>query len=210
MFSRALILLALASASLALPATVKHSTATWCSGLGGGAFDTAQNFTLTAYDLASTPANSTGVPLVVGQNSSATDAEYKVLSTYESYPYNDFPNFSLISGALIPNPSKANASVSAADVAVAAGAEPSFMVSSSSGLPDPAQIYCAVADTDPDVGHAFPTLAVNGDTDNFHLCKTSGDANAQVNVVYKASSNSSGVYDYDSCYRVRLQLIGLN
>ncbi|OSX62855.1 hypothetical protein POSPLADRAFT_1074264 [Postia placenta MAD-698-R-SB12] len=197
--------LALASAAYAAPTVVKHSTASWCTGLGGGAFDTAYNFTLAAYNTTSSNTNSTGVPLVLGQAGTSEQMASMVLSTYASYPYNDFPNFSLLQGALTPNAEATNGSVSAADTSVDAGNEPTFMVSSGT-VPSAAQVYCAVADTDPEQSGQLPILAVNRETDQFSLC-TSG---TQTNVVYRASSNNESSYDYDSCYPVAIHVVGLN
>ncbi|KZT01904.1 uncharacterized protein LAESUDRAFT_662905 [Laetiporus sulphureus 93-53] len=205
MLSCGLLCLALASASLALPATLTARTSSSCSGLGGGAFDTAHNFTLAAYNLGASNANATGAPLVLGPNGESDGQEYKVLSTYASYPYDvdSYPSFSLNAGVLKPNPS--NASMSSTDVSVAEGSMPKFVVSSSS-LSDSAPIYCAVASIDPDGGSDYPELAVNGEIDAFSLCMNG----AQKNVVYKATSENSCAYNHDSCYPVRVQLVGLD
>jgi len=210
MVSLALLTLALGSVSYARPTTVEHSTASWCSGLGGGAFDSAQNFTLAAYNTSSANANATGVPLVLGQNGSGEGAESKVLSTYATYPYNDFPNLSLLNGALIPNPNSENAGMHSTDVDVSSGDLPAFLVSSKGAIPAPAQVYCAVADTDPDNGRQYPLLAVNGETDQFSLCMSSSSSSAQSNVVYQPTSDNSGAYSYDSCQPVVLHLVGLD
>ena len=68
-----------ATAAVALPA-VKRDLAPSCNLLGGGAFDTAQNFTLAAWNTTLPNANNTGVPLVLGQAGAISGAEFKVLS----------------------------------------------------------------------------------------------------------------------------------
>ncbi|KAI0933298.1 hypothetical protein AcW1_003086 [Taiwanofungus camphoratus] len=197
--------LLLVSTVFALPTTpryLKRATPAWCAGLGAGQFDTAHNFTLAALNTTLPNTNATGAPLVVGQAGAVDGAEYKVLSTYASYPYNDFPTMSLLNGSLIPV-SDLGAQIS--DSQVSAGNAPSFIVTDSN-LPAPAQIYCAVADTDPTQGTPYPTLAVNGDTDSFALCMDG----SQNNVVWKPTADNYGAYDYNSCYAVRVQLLGLN
>ncbi|OBZ72803.1 hypothetical protein A0H81_06940 [Grifola frondosa] len=199
-----LLVLALAGTSLALPAPPRRrEPGAWCNNLGGGAFDIAYNFTLAAYNSTGTNTNSTGVPLVLGQAGATTGEEIKALSTYASFPYNDFPNLSLLEGALIPN-----GQATASDANVTAGEPPNFVVTNLNP-PAPAQIYCAIADTDPaGGGTGYPILAVHGDPDSFSLCATGTSPRAQNNVVYKASANALG-YDFSSCYPVRLQLVGL-
>ncbi|KAI0919757.1 hypothetical protein AcW1_003076 [Taiwanofungus camphoratus] len=208
MYTPALLSLALASCSFALP-TLKARAGPSCAGIGGGAFDVAHNFTLYAYNSTTSNTNSTGVPLVVGQAGSTENEESKVLSTYASYPYNDWPNFSLVNGALIPN-SGSSSSAAAADSNVTAGNEPGFIVADPENLPQAAEIYCGVADTDPNQGSRYPLLAVNGNTDSFSLCMSGSGARAQNNVVYLPSSDNSGVYDYSSCYPVHLHMVGLD
>lgn len=149
--------------------------------------------------------------------------------TYASYPYNDWPNFSLVNGALIPN-SGSSSSAAAADSNVTAGNEPGFIVADPENLPQAAEIYCGVvrclfvsaslrtwsnisvhqADTDPNQGSRYPLLAVNDNTDSFSLCMSGSGARAQNNVVYLPSSDNSGVYDYSSCYPVHLHMVGLD
>ncbi|KAJ3539002.1 hypothetical protein NM688_g6430 [Phlebia brevispora] len=176
----------------------------WCSGLGVGAFDVAYNFTLAAYNSTLPNSNTTGVPLVVGWNGATEEAELKVLSTYASYPYNDFPTFSMVNGTLHPN-SPNNLSI--VDNVVSDGDEPSFLQTNEPATA--AQIYCGVADTDPaGGGTGFPELAVNSDTDSFFLCSTGDYRFAQNNIVYKPNLNSYS-YNYSSCYPVKIQIIGL-
>ena len=81
MFALNILTLAFAAtaAAVALPAA-KRDLAPSCNLLGGGAFDTAQNFTLAAWNTTLPNANNTGVPLVLGQAGAISGAEFKVLS----------------------------------------------------------------------------------------------------------------------------------
>lgn len=64
------------------------------------------------------------------------------------------------------------------------------------------------ADTDPaGGGTGLPLFAVNGKTDLFSLCKTDSSATALNNIVYNATADNLGAYEFDSCYRVVIQLI---
>lgn len=96
-------------------------------------------------------------------------------------------------------------------------------------LPPPAQIYCGLvsnclsvsiirsrhkgahkmiqAGTSAQGGTGLPKLAVYSDTDSWSLCPTGAGPSAQVNVVYRATPNNGGVYIYDQCYAVDLQII---
>lgn len=67
----------------AAPLTTLTSRATvpWCDGLGSTATDTpASNFTLAALYTTLPNANTTGVPLVLGQDGAITGASFEVLS----------------------------------------------------------------------------------------------------------------------------------
>ena len=81
MFAFNLLVLALGAASSVVALPTKRDTAPSCAGLGGGAFDTASNFTLSAYYTdESLNTNTTGVPLVLGQAGAISGASFKVLS----------------------------------------------------------------------------------------------------------------------------------
>lgn len=82
MFARlALLSLAVATASAAptVPDTTQAPVDS-CAGLGSGAFDTANNFTLAAFYTSLPNANATGLPLVLGSVAATDGAEYKALS----------------------------------------------------------------------------------------------------------------------------------
>jgi len=208
MLSLVLPVLGFASVTFALPMgpALTRRAESWCAGLGPGGFDTAQNFTLAAVNTTLANTNAVGVPLVLGQAGAVDGAEFEVLSTYASYPYNDFPSLSLISGALIPNSATGATS---ADANVTSGGVVTF-VTTSLDLPTPAQIYCAVADIDPEEGSPYPILSVNGDTDGFALCLNSDGPLAQNNIVWQPTEDNGDEYLYDTCYPVNVQLLGLN
>lgn len=79
MFALSLLTLAFAaSAAFAVPAMKRTSPS--CTNLGGGAFDNAKTFTLAAYNTSLPNANTTGVPLVLGQAGAISGVSFKVLS----------------------------------------------------------------------------------------------------------------------------------
>lgn len=92
MFTVFLLLVAAAAAALALPTGQLDARATspWCSGLGPGAFDSAENFTLAAYNTTLPNANATGAPLVLGQAGAVDGAEFEVLSVRGHPCYAEF------------------------------------------------------------------------------------------------------------------------
>ncbi|TCD71103.1 hypothetical protein EIP91_000197 [Steccherinum ochraceum] len=171
-----------------------------CDGFGAGAFDTAYNFTLSAF-------NSTldlkGEQLVLGQAGAIDGASFAVLSTFKSYHYDDFPSLSLLQGGLKPDGDRPGSAGEVAD-----GTEPGFIIEDNP--PAPAPIYCGLASTSAHGGGTGnPQLAVNHDADSFSLCRTGTEATAQVNVVYKPTPDNFDKYIYDSCYPVKLEMVGL-
>ncbi|KAL1943735.1 hypothetical protein VTO73DRAFT_4180 [Trametes versicolor] len=201
----ALSLLALglsAVSTMAFPAVKlpRAAPGPWCDGLGPGAFDEAFNVTLAAWNTTGTNTNTTGAPLVLGSGGSITGASFRHLSTWASYPFNDYPSVSLVNGTLMLN-GGVSATPSQATI-VQEGSQPGFVLRNDAVPSEGAQIYCAVADTDP-AGHGtgHPFLAVNGDTDSFQLCKTSFQ-----NVVYWKPIPDHGE-DFDTCYPVKVQVI---
>ncbi|KAI0919761.1 hypothetical protein AcV5_001738 [Taiwanofungus camphoratus] len=192
--------------SLALPGLYPRQDTSPCAGLGDLAHDTVQNFTLTAYNASLPPTDSTGAaPLVLGTGPSLPSgrASSAVLATAASYTYDNLPGpgMSLINGTLIPYPA-ANGLV-ASDIIVNAGDSLGFVVTYPEDLPAGAPIYCVVQHGAPSGFGSFASLAVNGDNGDFSLCLTEVGQN---NVVWKATPNNDGQYDYDSCYTVRLQI----
>ncbi|KAE9398966.1 hypothetical protein BT96DRAFT_939768 [Gymnopus androsaceus JB14] len=66
------------------------------------------NFTLAALNTTLSNANSTGAPLVLGEAGAIDGGLFEVTSTYNSYPYNDFPSLGLVGGNLRAFDSEAN------------------------------------------------------------------------------------------------------
>ncbi|KAI0933310.1 hypothetical protein AcV7_004817 [Taiwanofungus camphoratus] len=196
----------LAASSSAMPTLSTHQSGP-CTGLGQDAYDTASDFTLTAYNLTLPNANTTGAPLVLGSGPAGTSgqASVAVLVTYASYSRNDWPgpNMTLASGALTPAP---EGGLVASNTNVTAGDAVSFIVTDPQFSSPGPQIYCAVPQTD-ESDLEWVALAVNGDTQDFSLC-TTVDGSAQDNVIYHATVDNGGQYDYDSCYSIRVQLVG--
>ncbi|KAI1788575.1 hypothetical protein LXA43DRAFT_894395 [Ganoderma leucocontextum] len=199
MLAFSLLTAAFAAVASALPAAKRAAPGPWCDNLGGGAFDSVANFTVAAFNATGTNTDTTGAPLVLGQAGAVDGASFKVFSTFATFPFNQYPSIALVDGRLIPSgPGTTPTAVNG----VTAGSEVIFVASNSVDPSQSAQIWCAVADTDP-AGHGtgHPFLAVNSDTDSFSLCMQG----SQNNVVYQAAAGGS--YDFDSCYPVKLQLI---
>ncbi|KAI0739463.1 hypothetical protein C8Q80DRAFT_1111192 [Daedaleopsis nitida] len=171
-----------------------------CNNLGGGAFDNAKTFTLAAYNTSLPNANTTGVPLVLGQAGAISGVSFKALSTITTFPFDDYPTIALVNGRLIPSGPH---TVPTGGQLVSDGQEVTFAASNTIDPTQGAQIYCGVASTDP-AGHStgHPFLAVNGDTDSFSLCQVG----SQNNIVFKPTPGSLA-YNFDSCYEVKVQMI---
>ncbi|KAH9916525.1 uncharacterized protein B0H18DRAFT_1124164 [Fomitopsis serialis] len=120
--------------------------------------------------------NTTGVPVVLTETGTEGSATHMVFATNASQPDNTWGSFSLSTGSLLPIP--ASTDTNATDLSVSSGDAPTFAVSSDGDLPSAVQAYCAVANTDPNMG-------------TLH----SGDSSGQDIVVYEASEDSA---DYDS------------
>ena len=149
-----------ATAVLALPAVKRTSPS--CDGLGGGAFDRVNSFTFAAYNTSLPNANTTGVPLVLGQAGAISGLELKVLSvrvqqkaftwrcadtaawmaqTFASFAFNQYPTIALEEGRLIP---KGMGVTPAKGASVLDGSEVAFTASNSVDPTTGAQIYCGV------------------------------------------------------------------
>ncbi|KAH9939754.1 uncharacterized protein BXZ73DRAFT_75925 [Epithele typhae] len=171
-----------------------------CDGLGGGAFDTTTaNVTLAAYYVDEAKnANATGVPLVLGPGGAISGASLHVLMTWASYPYEQYwPALQLNAGRLLAmGPNVTN-------TAVTNGSSPAWLQTADADPRNGAQVYCGVANTDPD-GHStgHPQLAVNGVVDQFALCVRG----AYNEVIYKPS-NASSEYNATACEPVRVQIV---
>lgn len=125
--------------------------------------------------------------------------------TSASYKPDTFPSFNLSNGALVP--------VSAAHYYTSdvesAGGVPTFTWSDvATAVNATAQIFCAVANTDPyGGGNPCPQLAIDTDASHFQLCENELGMNQ---VVHKPSAAGAEVYpkyDLTSCYPVNLHIL---
>ncbi|KAH0578779.1 hypothetical protein H2248_002976 [Termitomyces sp. 'cryptogamus'] len=156
-------------------------------------------FTLAAWNTSSSNDNTTGVPLVLGQNGATTGAALYVTSTYASYPYNDFPALELVNNSLHALTASGdwftNATTPMSGRPLAWRASRyyrSFAAQNYSALPVP--------------GSRFPLLAVYGIASSWSLCAT-GVLRGQVNVVFNVSGMTTLGYDMSKCYGVVLHIV---
>lgn len=172
-----------------------------CNALGAGSTDSlSYNFTIAAIDM-DAPDNSTGAPLALTTGPPGTSGEASTwwISTISASYQSDFPTFSLVGGALIPNPGPHEQGLAVYDNAVNPGSELEFTVTlPSSGLSNDAT-YCAVSDA-----NGYATIAVNERTDKFALCEATGSAYI---VVYEPSTTNDGLYQADTCAPKRLRAV---
>ncbi|KAI0631551.1 hypothetical protein C8Q77DRAFT_1159326 [Trametes polyzona] len=156
--------------------------------------------TFAAWNSTGTNTNSTGAPLVLATGGVIAGTELRRFATWASFPFNDYPTVSLVNGTIFLNGDENSTPAQATIVQEGDGL--SFITNNSVKPENGAQIYCAVADTDP-AGHGtgHPFLAVNGDTDSFSLCKVGFE-----NVVLWKPIPDHGE-DFDSCYPVKVQVI---
>ncbi|KZT67945.1 hypothetical protein DAEQUDRAFT_728460 [Daedalea quercina L-15889] len=205
MFTFSAIIASLATSVWAIPALNTRQTGASCAGFGSGSTDSpGYNFTLTAHNTTLPNTNSTGVPLILGwgpPGQTSTEASIWAISTYAEWHSNEWPSFSLSSGALYPNPGPDEQGLGAYDYDIAPGAEVGFYVlPADPGRQNP-EIYCAAL-RDDDV-----MLAVNNDADSFSLCQAVPDPYPSNVLVYTADASNSAVYDYNTCYAVQVHLI---
>ncbi|KAH9946591.1 hypothetical protein B0H21DRAFT_742878 [Amylocystis lapponica] len=205
MFASAL-LLPLAAAATAFAAPTRLSTSespSYCGrSFGPGAGNLAYNITLGALNTTG-PVNYTdpGVPVVLSSvgSSGAGGVSSAALTTATSSGVLASA-FSLINGSLIPD--GVAGGMSAVNRNVSSGGMLGFAYAADpSQLPAAPEVYCTVADTDPAGGYFWPVMMVNGKSD-FSLCPA---ANNVTTVVFEATSDNDGAYDYDNCYGIRLQ-----
>ncbi len=82
-----LLILPLSLGTTASPMSIRQTPSRpWCGDLGAGIFDIAYNFTLAAYNTSQPNANSTGAPLILGQDGAIQGYQFKVLSVRPSTP----------------------------------------------------------------------------------------------------------------------------
>ncbi|GBE85475.1 hypothetical protein SCP_0706620 [Sparassis crispa] len=128
-----------------------------------------------------------------------------MLSAFYSCHYTDIPLLSLIDDSLIPS-NQSEPQVYSNNLAVSANSQPTLcFFTEESELPAPIQNYCIVDTFD----SAFPILAVNGVAHKFSLCESdtqyyTGFPN---DVIFEAMEDSGNIYNYTTCYPVRLQVV---
>jgi len=173
-----------------------------CAGLAGGT-PTMPNFTFAAYNLSQPNANSTGAPLVLG-NLTGPGGPYDVmgLTTYHSWPHDDYPVWTLDSGFLNPHyyiPDTMNTSAGP----VTAGGALNWYVSTGPLSEQPQAIYCAVNTT----YSPYPILAVNEEPFGFSLCLVVTGTLSQYHVIWK---EDPAIQSYSDCYPVSLHMVSLS
>ncbi|PCH44045.1 hypothetical protein WOLCODRAFT_104513 [Wolfiporia cocos MD-104 SS10] len=196
MFAAALFSFVFAASALAHPSLVARQSL--CKQLGAGADDTlSYNFTLAAGS-PSSPIDdpTTGSPMVMAIGGAGTSGQAStwVITAAPTANNTDWPNFSLVNGALVPNAGSTQKGLAAYDMSVNPGDEVQFMVTTANSGETSELIYCSVSDAS---GNAV--LAVNGDANSFFECN---DGSRDV-LVYKASSSST---QYHNCGAVNVIL----
>ncbi|KAH9831571.1 uncharacterized protein C8Q71DRAFT_726759 [Rhodofomes roseus] len=203
MFVLSAIVALFAASASAVPALNTRQTGASCAGLSSGSTDTpAYNFTLTALNTTLPNTNATGAPLVLGwgpAGSSPASSDW-VISTYAEWHSNEWPYFSLQSGALYPIPGPDEEGLGAYDYDIASGAAIGFYVLPAESGRDNPEIYCAAS------RNGNTLLAVNNDADSFSLCQAVPNPYPNNILVWQAKADNSDVYDFSTCYGVQVFL----
>ncbi|KAJ7454409.1 hypothetical protein FB451DRAFT_1518019 [Mycena latifolia] len=164
-------------------------------------------FTLAAWNVNRPNANSTGVPLVLGQDSATDGASVEVTSTYASYPYNVYPTVSLSNGSL--RAYRASGVWITNATTIASGGLLSWYTSALFDH-EAAHIYTAVQEhADP---HRLRVLATHGVHNRWSLCPFDGPL-GQTSVVFNVSADVGMPrlgFDPRLCWKVKIQLVPLN
>ncbi|KAG6848497.1 hypothetical protein H0H93_016528 [Arthromyces matolae] len=156
------------------------------------------NFTLAAWNTSNT--NTTGTPLVLGQNGATTGATFYVTSTWASYPYNDYPSIQLVNNSLHALTASGDWFTNAT---TPTSGRPLGWLASRYYKPVAAQSYSAIRIP----ASSFPLLAANGNATSWSLCPAQ-TAGGQVNVIFDLNGASAGSgYDVNECYGVVLHIV---
>ncbi|KAF8638633.1 hypothetical protein AX17_002058 [Amanita inopinata Kibby_2008] len=166
--------------------------------------DLPYNFTLSAWNTTLPNANSTGVPLVLGQNGASAGLSFQVTATFASYPYNDFPILGLVDGSL--RAYRASGFWMTNATAVHSGG--SFGWVSSTFYSRPATRDFTVVRAP---AYQYPVLAVNGREDLWSLCPFRG-FRGQTEVLFNVSADGMMPhtilgFDPEECYETRIHVI---
>ncbi|KAJ6534438.1 hypothetical protein DFH09DRAFT_976789 [Mycena vulgaris] len=194
MLSLALFLVFLSSATTVL--TKKPSIYT----------DLPCKFSLAAWNTTRHNANSTGLPLVLGQYGANDGPTYEITSTYASYPDNVYPTLSLSNGSL--RAYRASGAWLTNATAVASGGLLSWYTSPLFNH-DAARVYSAVQS--PKTGR-LRVLAAYDVHDRWSLCPLNATLR-QTSVVFNVSADQ-GVpnlgFDPRHCWKVRIQIVPMD
>ncbi|EIM82677.1 uncharacterized protein STEHIDRAFT_160309 [Stereum hirsutum FP-91666 SS1] len=183
-----------ATAALNVP---RQSSTNPCSAFPGAGSLNALNFMLAALNTTLPNANTTGASVILAGAGAIDGAEFYGLVTQASYPYPPtYPLFNMTNGGLPAAPLVWGTEVSS-------GAVPGFL-STSLETPNPAEIYCSVTVD----GYEHPTLAVNGRTDPFSVCREYPcESTPWEAVYYNATNGSSTCGASPACYPVVLSIV---
>ncbi|GJJ14757.1 hypothetical protein Clacol_010602 [Clathrus columnatus] len=163
----------------------------------GSGFNTATSFTLTAFDPSELDPTTGGTDLVIAALANPGNPVLFAPPAGSSGTV-----FNLTDGTIFVIDHEADISFTAA--LLTNGSDVSFTPTSGAPLNFPQ--WCAVADTDPEQGTPFPTLALNGTTGDFALCESTVATGTQIVVFRPAGGNSE--YDASTCASVNIRLTG--
>ncbi|KAJ6481189.1 hypothetical protein DFH09DRAFT_1393583 [Mycena vulgaris] len=165
--------------------------------------DLACRFSLSAWNMTFPGVNSTGLPLVLGENGANDGPTSEITSTYASYPSNVYPTLSLSNGSI--RAYRASGAWLTNATAVASGDLLSWYTSPLFDR-DAARIYTAVQS--PGTG-PFHALAAYGVDDQWSLCPLN-DTLGQTSVVFNISADMGVAnlrFDPRQCWKVRILLM---
>ncbi|KAF9531476.1 hypothetical protein CPB83DRAFT_849085 [Crepidotus variabilis] len=160
------------------------------------------NFTFSALNTTQPNANTTGVPLVLGQAGATGGYALHVSSTYSSYPYNDYDALGLQNKILLAYGTDGSYQTNA--VAVQNGSPLIWVTTTLPNRPaDPIFSGLKLSPTS-----EYPLLAANGVSSLWSLCTTKSPR-PQTNILFNVSTPNSldTTYDPASCYGVQILIL---
>jgi len=161
------------------------------------------NFTLAAVNITLPNLNNTGVPLVLGEAGAVDGAEFEIISTYATYPYDDFPSLYLSNTTMGAWNTEGYTYTNA--TGVTEGGSVNFYTSGLGGA-TPASAFSALSCP----GNQHPIFAVHGRTDLWSLCPGNQGAYSQTQLIFNASAAVGQPYlafDPADCYQVAVNVI---
>jgi len=160
------------------------------------------NFTLAAVNITLPNSNQTGVPLVLGEAGAVDGASFQIVSTYDSYPYDDFPSLYLTNTTMGAWNSEGTTYTNA--TGTGQGGSINFYTSGLGGAPR--QPAYSVLDCP---GNPFAVFASYGMTELWSLCP--GDqAPFQTQLIYNVTAAIGSPYilfDPADCYPVAVNVV---